>query len=195
MGFQVALVLKNPPVKAGNIRDLGLIPGLKDPLGKGMATHSSSLAWRIPRTEESGRLQSMELQRVRHDWVINSHIHTNTKPTIDKYTHKRKSNANTTCMYVFPRNTWGREEKKNLLKQTQNNKNNGSRNIHTDNYLQCKWNKYSKQKTEAAWMDIKTRPIIMLYTRHTSDLGTHTHWKWGDRKRYSMQIEIKRKLK
>ena len=36
----------------------------------------------------------------------------NTKPTIDKYTHKRKSNANTTCMYVFPRNTWGREEKK-----------------------------------------------------------------------------------
>ena len=67
MGFQVALVLKNPPVKAGNIRDLGLIPGLKDPLGKDMATHSSSLAWRIPWTEESGRLQSMELQRVRHD--------------------------------------------------------------------------------------------------------------------------------
>ena len=55
MGFQVALVLKNPPVKAGNIRDLGLIPGLKDPLGKGMAAHSSSLAWRIPWTEETGR--------------------------------------------------------------------------------------------------------------------------------------------
>jgi len=67
MGFQVALLLKNPPVKAGNIRDLGLILGLKDPLGKGMATHSSSLAWRIPWTEESGRLQSMELQRLRHD--------------------------------------------------------------------------------------------------------------------------------
>ena len=32
-----------------------------------MATHSSILAWRIPRTEESGRLQSMALQRVRHD--------------------------------------------------------------------------------------------------------------------------------
>ena len=65
MGYQVALVLKNPPVKAGNIRDLGSIPGLKAPLGKDMATHSSSLVWRILWTEESGR--SMELQRVRHD--------------------------------------------------------------------------------------------------------------------------------
>ena len=37
------------------------------PLEKGMATHSSILAWRIPWTEESSRLQSMELQRVRHD--------------------------------------------------------------------------------------------------------------------------------
>ena len=34
-----------------------------------MATHSSILAWRIPRIEEPGRLQSMESQRVRHDWV------------------------------------------------------------------------------------------------------------------------------
>ena len=41
--------------------------GWKDPLEKGMATHSSILAWRIPWTEEPGRLQSMGLQRVRHD--------------------------------------------------------------------------------------------------------------------------------
>ena len=39
----------------------------EDPLEKGMATHSSSLAWRIPWTEELGRLQSMGSQRVRHD--------------------------------------------------------------------------------------------------------------------------------
>ena len=38
-----------------------------DPLEKGMATHSSILAWRIPWTEEPGGLQSMELQRVGHD--------------------------------------------------------------------------------------------------------------------------------
>ena len=47
---------------AGNARNPGLIPGLEDPLEKGMANHSSILAWRIPRTEEPGRLQSMESQ-------------------------------------------------------------------------------------------------------------------------------------
>ena len=45
-----------------------LVPSLdgEDPLKKGVATHSSILAWRIPRTEEPGGLQSMGLQRVRH---------------------------------------------------------------------------------------------------------------------------------
>ena len=42
----------------------------EDPLEKGMATHSSILAWRIPWTEEPGRLQSMGLQRVRHDYIL-----------------------------------------------------------------------------------------------------------------------------
>jgi len=41
--------------------------GREDHLEKGMATHSSILAWRIPWTEEPGRLQSMGSQRVRHD--------------------------------------------------------------------------------------------------------------------------------
>ena len=39
----------------------------EDPLEKEMATHSSILAWKIPWTEESDRLQSLGLQRVRHD--------------------------------------------------------------------------------------------------------------------------------
>ena len=43
--------------------------GQKDPLEKEMATHSSTLAWRIPWKEEPGRLQSMGSQRVGHDWV------------------------------------------------------------------------------------------------------------------------------
>ena len=42
--------------------------GWKDPLEKGMATHSSILGWIIPWTEEPGRPQSIGLQRVRHDW-------------------------------------------------------------------------------------------------------------------------------
>ena len=41
--------------------------GQEDPLEKGMATHSSVLAWRIPWTEESARLQCMQSQRVGHD--------------------------------------------------------------------------------------------------------------------------------
>ena len=41
--------------------------GQEDPLEKGMATHSSILAWRVPWTEEPGRLQSMGLQRVGQD--------------------------------------------------------------------------------------------------------------------------------
>ena len=41
--------------------------GWEDTLEKEMATHSSTLAWKIPWTEEPGRLQSTELQRVRHD--------------------------------------------------------------------------------------------------------------------------------
>ena len=55
-----------------NAGDLDLIPGQEDPLEKGMATHSSILAWRIPRTEEPGGLQSMESQRVGHDWATNT---------------------------------------------------------------------------------------------------------------------------
>ena len=41
--------------------------GLEDPLEKGMATYSSILAWRIPWTEEPGRLQSVGWQIVRHN--------------------------------------------------------------------------------------------------------------------------------
>ena len=47
-----------------NAGDPGLIPGLGDPLEKGMATHSSILAWKIPWTEEPVGLQSVALQRV-----------------------------------------------------------------------------------------------------------------------------------
>ena len=44
-----------------------LFLGQEDPLDKGMATHSTILAWRIPWTEEPGGLQSMGLKRVGHD--------------------------------------------------------------------------------------------------------------------------------
>ena len=61
---QVALVVKNPPANARDVRDVGLIPGLGRSLEKGTATHSSILGWRIPWTEEPGGLQSMGSQRL-----------------------------------------------------------------------------------------------------------------------------------
>ena len=62
----VAQTVKNlPAVQETQVRSLGQ----EDFLEKGMATHSSILAWRISWTEEPGGLQSMELQRIRHIWA------------------------------------------------------------------------------------------------------------------------------
>ena len=57
-------MVKNMPASAGDIKDQVRSLDQKDPLEKGMAAHSSILAWRIPWTEEPGGLQSMGLQRV-----------------------------------------------------------------------------------------------------------------------------------
>ena len=58
---------KNP---SASVQDVGLIPGLEDPLEKEMATTSSILAWEIPGTEERGGLYSpWGCKRVRHDLV------------------------------------------------------------------------------------------------------------------------------
>ena len=68
-------------------------PGWEDPLEKGMATHPSILAWRIPWTKP-GRLQSMGWQRVRHDWAAHArtHIHAHTHTCTCIHTH--------TCIHV-----------------------------------------------------------------------------------------------
>ena len=60
-------MVKNPSANAGDVRDLGSIPGQGRSPGGGMATHSSILVWRIPWTEEPGGLQSMGSHRVGHD--------------------------------------------------------------------------------------------------------------------------------
>ena len=52
-----------------NAGDLGSVPGQEDPLEKGMATHSSILAWEIPWTEVPAGLQSIGSQRVGHSLV------------------------------------------------------------------------------------------------------------------------------
>ena len=63
-GWEVAQMVKRlPTMLETQVQSLGR----EDPLEKEMATHSSTLAWKIPWTEEHHRLQSMGLQRVGHD--------------------------------------------------------------------------------------------------------------------------------
>ena len=92
----VVQVVKNLPANAGDIRDAGLLSCQckrhkrlaelacqcrrhkrwgRSP-EEGMATRSSILAWRIPWTDKSGRLWSIGLQRVRHDWSNLASTHT-----------------------------------------------------------------------------------------------------------------------
>ena len=98
MGFPGGSVVKNPPTsvwrcwfnlwsgKSGAslvAQKLKRLPAMReirvrslggeDPLEKGMATHSSILAWRIPWREDPGRLQSTGSQRVRHCWATSLH--------------------------------------------------------------------------------------------------------------------------
>ena len=66
---QLAQMVKNlPAMQETQVQSLGW----EDPLEKSMATPSSILAWSIPWTEEPGRLQSVGLQRVKHDWATNT---------------------------------------------------------------------------------------------------------------------------
>ena len=66
--FPGGSVVKNPPAKAGDTGDAGSVPVLRRYLGEETATHSSILAWRIPGTEEPGRLQSMGLKESGTRW-------------------------------------------------------------------------------------------------------------------------------
>ena len=75
-GFPGSSVVKNPPaMQVTRVWHLGQ----EDPLEKKMATHSSILDWRIPWTEEPGRLQSMGSQRVRRgsDWTTTTTMYYN----------------------------------------------------------------------------------------------------------------------
>ena len=66
-GFPGGSAVKNPPA-VQKVQEMWVQSlGREDPLEEGMVTHSSILAWRIPWTEEPGRLQSTGSQRVRHD--------------------------------------------------------------------------------------------------------------------------------
>ena len=77
--FNISLATLGASLVAQMVKDLPVMwetqvwsLGREDPLEKRKATHSSILAWRIPWTEEPGRVQSMGLQRAGHDWVTST---------------------------------------------------------------------------------------------------------------------------
>ena len=91
----VAQQVKNPPAMwEAWVWSLGW----EDPLEKGMATHSSILAWRIPWREEPGGLQSMGSQRVGHNWTTFTSFHIITSK---KRKEKKKKKARTPIHSVW----------------------------------------------------------------------------------------------
>ena len=63
----MGLVVKYLLASAGDLREVGSIPGSRRSLEDSMTTHASIPVWRIPWMEESGRVQSTESQKVEHD--------------------------------------------------------------------------------------------------------------------------------
>ena len=84
--------------------------GQEDALEKGMLTHFSILAWRIPWTEKTGELQSMGSQRVRQDWTINTHttsiLYIKVWGTLQTFTEKAMATHSSTLAWKIP---WAEE--------------------------------------------------------------------------------------
>ena len=75
----MAQLVRNMHANSGGARDTGSVPGLERSSGKGNATHSSILAWRISWTEESGGLQSrVAKSQTRLSMRAHTHTHTHT---------------------------------------------------------------------------------------------------------------------
>ena len=100
-----------------------------------METHSSILDWKIPWTEEPGRLQSMRSQRVGHDWVTNSSLHFNLIGNNRKSLH-----------FFFNCRTWNNS--KNLTSTKK--KNLTCRKIRNLN-IACKFRELSKMNTNSLY--------------------------------------------
>ena len=79
--------------------------GCKDPLEKGMVLQPTPIAWRIPWTEEPHRLQSIALQRIRHNWVTNTFcVYTDLVTTIShqgQENHVKSSQASLILIISF----------------------------------------------------------------------------------------------
>ena len=104
----MAQLVKNL-IATGDSEDEGLISGLGKSPGIKMATHSSILAWKIPWTEVPGELQSMGLQRVRHDWA-----HTHMQEEQEARNKIRQDGNQTVGSYSIETEEIGRERWENI---------------------------------------------------------------------------------
>ena len=86
-------MVKNPAANAGDVRDAGSIPGSGSSPGGGNVNLPQYSSWRILWTEEPDRLQSMQLQRVGHDWIYLA-----CRPT---YLNTRQNLLFIVCIYFF----------------------------------------------------------------------------------------------
>ena len=68
-------MIKDLPASAGDVRDMDSVPAEEDPLGKGRATRSSILAWRIPWTEEPGRVKFIGSQSQTRLEQLSTRVH------------------------------------------------------------------------------------------------------------------------
>ena len=75
----------------------------EDPLEKEMAPHSSTIAWKIPWTQEPGRLHSMGSQRVRHDWTTS--LHFTSLQSTGSIAGTQRLSCSMTCR-IFPYQGW-----------------------------------------------------------------------------------------
>ena len=107
-----SMVKRLPAVWGTRVQSLGR----GDPLEKGMATHSSTLAWKIPWMEEPGMLQSMGPQRVEHDWATSLAFLSSSYREAELLSITVCTRHCTRCLHIFISfNRWGQIQK--LLRQ------------------------------------------------------------------------------
>ena len=82
---------------SANVGDVGLIPGLGNPLEKELATHSNFLAWKIPWTEDPGRLHGVAI--VRHDLKTKQQTLTTVESVIKKKKKSQQTKSNTRWLH------------------------------------------------------------------------------------------------
>ena len=88
---QVVLVVKKPRLQLQEMKEIWVWSlGWKDPLEESMETHSSILSWRIPWSEEHGRLQTTGSHRVRHKWSDLASTHSRIKKKLNIWLRSSK---------------------------------------------------------------------------------------------------------